>query len=71
MCRRALHKKMKISLNPEYHQRKAAKMRQLQMYDITRRPVIPTSAPPPPPPPKPKQINNQFVVETNVLLSFD
>lgn len=76
MCRRALHKNMRISLNPEYHQRKAAKMRQLQVYDTTRRPELPTVVPALPSPPivhrqsKPQQPNNQIVVENNVLVMF-
>jgi hypothetical protein len=72
MTRRALHKKMRISLDPEYYRRKAIRMAKLQVYEVQNKPMIPT--PPPPPParkPATKQPESQIIVLGSTVVSFN
>jgi len=63
MCRRALHKNMKISLNPDYHERKAARAVKLQHTICTNnkfpnvKPLI-------------KEPINQIYIHHDVIVSF-
>jgi hypothetical protein len=50
-CRRALYKGMKISVNPDYYERKVKNM--TQMFEIKRVPPPPAPAPVQQPQPKP------------------
>ncbi len=78
MCRRALYPKMKFTMNDDYHEKKAARMRKNQVIDCTR-PAFPVPPPPPPAPapssPKPQQPKikpkcNQISIESNVVVTF-
>ena len=75
MCRRALHRNMKISLSPAYHERRARQQRKNQI-PITAPAVPAAPAAPAAPTPtiaKPNQTNqtNQIFILYDVVVSFD
>ena len=70
-CRRALSKKIKISLNSEYYRRKAAKQRQLEVFEVQAGNLSNELKNLYPEKPKPKPVSQTIIMhESNVLVSF-